>query len=161
MAAVANPYANLPLRIPEREWEAVRRYTTTFRPEDGSDPNIDQSPFGRYVDLWWAALIIGVREGRRSRPSDPSEWHDFTPAVVFNQDPWRIRQLELLALAEEGNTDVLDDPGKIISMANEYAATGIGILIDEMTGQTEPVWAVTSLFRSMVEREPRTSSADV
>lgn len=158
MAAVANPYANLPLRIPEREWEAVRRYTTTFRPEDGSDPDIDQSPFGRYVDLWWAALIIGVRDGRRSKPS---EWHDFTPAVVFNQDPWRIRQLELLALAEAGKTDVLDDPGQIISMANEYAATGIGILVDQMTGQTEPIWAVTSLFRSIAEQELRSARADV
>ena len=158
MAAVANPYSNLQLRIPEREWEAVRRFTTTFRPEDGSDPNIDQSPFNRYVDLWWAALIVGVREGRRSKPL---EWHDFTPAVVFNQDPWRIRQLELLALAEAGNTDVLDDPGQIISMANEYAATGIGILIDQMTGQTEPIWAVTSLFRSMAEQELRGARADV
>jgi hypothetical protein len=149
MVAVANPYANLQLRIPEHEWEAVRRFTTTFRPEDGSEPNIDQSPFNRYVDLWWAALIVGVREGRRSKPA---EWHDFTPAVVFNQDPWRIRQLELLALADAGDTDVLDDPGQIISMANEYAATGIGILIDQMTGQTEPIWAVTSLFRSMAEQ---------
>src|SRR5205809_120085 len=50
MAAVANPYANLQLRIPEYEWEAVRRFTTTFRPEDGSEPNIDQSPFNRYED---------------------------------------------------------------------------------------------------------------
>jgi hypothetical protein len=157
MAAVANPYVNLQLRIPEREWEAVRRFTTTFRPEDGADPNIDQSPFGRYVDLWWAALIVGVREGRRSKPS---EWHDFTPAVVFNQDPWRIRQLELLALAEAENTDVLDDPGQIISMANEYAATGIGILIDQMTGQTEPIWAVTSLFRSMAEQELKSGRAN-
>lgn len=148
MAAVANPYANLQLRIPKHEWESVRRFTTTFRPEDGSSPNIDHSPFNRYVDLWWAALIIGVREGRRSRPP---EWHDFTPAIVFNSDPWRIRQLELLALAEAGKTEILDDPGQVISMANEYAATGIGILIDQMTGQTEPIWAVTALFRSMTE----------
>lgn len=152
MEAVANPYANLQLRIPEREWDAVRRFTTTFRPEDGSAPNIDQSPFNRYVDLWWAALIIGIREGRRAKPS---EWHDFTPAVVFNQDSWRIRQVELLALAETNGTDVLDDPGQVIAIANEYAATGIGILIDQMTGQTEPIWAVTTLFRSLVERELR------
>src|SRR5690348_15873907 len=76
MTAVANPYANLQLRIPGHEWEAVRRFTNNFRPDDGSAPNIDQSPFNRYVDLWWAALIIGVREGRRSKPT---EWHDFTP----------------------------------------------------------------------------------
>lgn len=159
MAAVANPYANIQLRIPEHEWEAVRRFTMTFRDEEGAAPkDIDQSPFNRYVDLWWAALTIGVREGIRSKPS---EWHDFTPAVVFNQDPWRIRQLELLALAEAGNTDVLDDPGQVISTANEYAATGIAILIDRMTGQTEPIWAVTSLFRSMAEQELKNPRADL
>lgn len=157
MVAVANPYANLQLRIPELEWEAVRRFTTTFRPEDGSEPNIDQSPFNRYVDMWWAALLVGVREGRRSKPA---EWHDFTPAVVFNQDPWRIRQLELLAVAEAHSTDVLDDPGKVISMANEYAATGIEILVDRMTGQTEPIWAVTSAFQSMAEQELTGRRAD-
>ena len=147
--AAANPYVNVQLRIPAREWDAVRRFTATFRREDGSQPNIDQSPFARYVDLWWAALILGVREGRRSRPN---EWHDFTPAVVFNQDPWRIRQLELIALGEADGTDVLDDPGEVIAIANEYAATGIGILIDRMTGQTEPIWAVTSLLRSLAEQ---------
>lgn len=150
--AAANPYANVPLRIPAREWESVRRFTTTFRREDGSEPNIDQSPFTRYVDLWWAALILGVREGRRSRPS---EWHDFTPAVVFNQDPWRIRELELIALAETDGTEVLDDPGRVIAIANEYAATGISILIEQMTGQTEPIWAVTSLLRSLAEQDLR------
>lgn len=158
MAAVANPYANLQLRIPDHEWEAVRRFTTTFRPEDRSEPNIDRSPFNRYVDLWWAALIVGIREGRRSKPA---EWHDFTPAVVFNQDPWRIRQLELLALAETRGTGVLDDPGQVITIANEYAATGIQVLIDQMTGHTEPIWAVTSLFRSMAEQELRGGRAGV
>jgi hypothetical protein len=150
MATVANPYANLDLKIPEREWDSVRRFTTTFRPEDGSSADIDRSPFDRYVDLWWAALIIGVREGRRSQPND---WHTFVTGVVFNQDPWRVRQLELLALAETDGTDVLDDPGKVLAIANEYAATGIGVLIDQMTGQIEPIWAVTALFRSLGEKD--------
>jgi hypothetical protein len=148
--AIANPYANLQLRIPEREWEPVRRFTTTFRPEDGSAPDIDRSPFSRYVDLWWAGLILGVREDRRSRPTS---WHDFTPAVVLNSDPWRIRQLELIALAETNGTEVLDDPGQVITIANEFAATGIGTLIETMTGRTDPIWAVTGLFRNLGENE--------
>src|SRR5262249_19343652 len=130
MSATANPYANLELRIPEHEWDAVRRYTTTFRPEAGSAPGIDRSPFDRYVDLWWAALCLGVHEGRRSVPV---RWHTFVTGVVLNQEPWRIRQLELIAMAEEG-PDVLDETGKVISIANEYAAAGIPLLIDAMTG---------------------------
>lgn len=148
MATVANPYANLPLRIPEDEWTAVRRFTTTFRPEDRARPDIDRSPFDRYVDLWWAALCVGVREGRRSVSP---RWHDFVTGVVLNQDPWRIRHLELIALAETNDPAILEEPGKIIAMANEYAATGIPVLIDTMTGQTEPIWAVTKYFRTVVE----------
>ena len=147
MVAIANPYVNAPLRIPEHEWDAVRRLTTTFRPDDGTRPDIDRSPFENYVDLWWAALCLGVREGRKSVPQ---RWHEFVTGVVLNQDPWRIRHLELVALAEEGPT-VLDEPGKVITIANQYAATGIGVLIDTMTGQTEPIWALTSFLRSIVE----------
>jgi hypothetical protein len=148
MVIVANPYANLPLRIPLHEWEGVRRFTTTFRPEDGSKPDIDRSPFDRYVDLWWAALCVGVREGRLTKPV---EWHDFVTGVVLNQDPWRIRELELIALAEAQDPAVLEEPGRVIAIANEYAATGIPVLLDAMTGQTEPIWAATKLFRSMTE----------
>lgn len=147
MVAVANPYVNLPLRIPEHEWDAVRRFTTTFRPEDGSETDIDRSPFDRYVDLWWTAVCLGKREGRLSTPP---KWHDFVTGVVLSQDPWRIRQLELIAIAQKGPA-VLDEPGKVITIANEYAATGIITLIDAMTGQTEPIWALTSLLRSAVE----------
>jgi hypothetical protein len=147
MVAIANPYVNLPLRIPDHEWEAVRRFTTTFRPEDGKQTDIDRSPFNRYVDLWWAALGLGVRGGRTSTPP---KWHDFVTGAVLNQDPWRIRHLELIALAKEG-PGVLDEPGRVIGIANGYAAAGIATLIDTMTGQTEPIWALTNFLRSLVE----------
>ena len=148
MAVVANPYVNAQLRIPENEWESVRKYTMTFRSEDGSSADIDRSPFNRYIDLWWAALCLGVREGIKSTPSN---WHDFVTGVVLNQDPWRIRQLELIALAEEKDTKVLEEPGKVIDIANKYAATGIRMLVDTMTGLTEPIWALTGLLRSLAE----------
>lgn len=154
MVAIANPYANLELRIPDHEWDAVRRFTTTFREEDGSLSDVDKSPFGRYVDLWWAALCLGIHEGRKT---SPSKWHTYMTGVVFNQEPWRIRFLELVALAESGPS-LLEQPGEVIAMANGYAATGIPILIDAMTGQTEPIWAVTSLFRSTVEGLEGTSA---
>jgi hypothetical protein len=148
VAVVANPYVNAQLRIPENEWEAVRRYTSTFRKESGASSDIDQSPFDRYVDLWWTALCLGIREGIKSTPSS---WHNFVTGVVLNQDPWRIRHLELIALAEEGDVKVLEEPGKVIDIANKYAATGIRLLVDTMTGQTEPIWALTGLLRSLAE----------
>jgi hypothetical protein len=148
MAMLANPYSNLDLRIPEHEWDSVRRFTSTFRSEDGSAPDPDRSPFTRYVDLWWAALCLGVREGRTTTPE---KWHPFVTGVVFNQDPWRIRFLELVALGAKG-PQVLEQPGDVITVANGLAATGIPLLVDVMTGQTEPIWAVTGMFRSTLEQ---------
>jgi hypothetical protein len=43
----------------------------------------------------------------------------------------------------------------VIAIANEYAAAGMTLLIDTMTGQTEPIWALTSLLRSVVEETPQ------
>jgi hypothetical protein len=149
MVNVANPYSNLQLRIPKHEWEGVRRFTATFRDDSGAKPDIDRSPFNRYVDLWWAALCIGVGEDRATRPA---EWHDFVTGVVLNQDPWRIRELELIALAKTGDIGILEEPGRIIALGNEYAATGIPVLLDAMTGQTDPIWAVSMMFRRLAER---------
>lgn len=148
MATLANPYGNLPLRIPMNEWNIVRKLTTTFRPDDGSPTDIDRSPFDRYVDLWWAALCVGVREGRTSVPS---EWHEFVTGVVLNQDPWRIRQIELIALAKTQTPSVLEEPGRVIAIANEYSAAGMPLLLDAVAGHTEAIWAVTAFLRSLAE----------
>ena len=148
MITIANPYANLHLRIPEQDLSGFKRYTSTFRPTDGSKTDIDRSPFDRYVDLWWAALSVGVSEGRQSTPQ---KWHDFVTGVVLGQDPWRIRALELIAIAETENTEILDEPGQVIGIANGYAATGVPILLDAMTGQVDPIWAATAALRTRVE----------
>jgi hypothetical protein len=61
-------------------------------------------------------------------------------------------------VAEEG-PGVLEEPGKIVALANEYAATGITKLIDELTGRTEPVWALTNFIRSVVEEQAELTEA--
>ena len=132
------------------EWEAVRRLTTTFRQEGGSKSDPDKSPFGRYVDLWWAGLCLGVHEGRRTRPDG---WHKFNDGGVLSSDPWRISQLQLMAVGHTGGTEVLKDPGEVIAIANEFAATGLPILADAVTGKSLPIMAATELIRERCESE--------
>ena len=75
---------NQDLRIPLSEYDAVRRFTMTRTNDEGTkDP--DQSPFNRYVDLWWAALCIGAQENKRTTPA---KWHTFVRAgEVFAVEP--------------------------------------------------------------------------
>ena len=140
-----NPYVNLSLRIPEHDWEGVRRYTGTFRDDQGKSRDIDSAPFDRYVDLWWAALCLGVSMDRRQTVE---RWHDFVTGVVLNSEPWRIRQLELVALSQAEDASVLERHGEVINIANEFAAAGIVALLDGMAGSTQPIWSVSELYRS-------------
>jgi hypothetical protein len=140
---VVNPFQQSPLFVPVAELENVRRFTGTFREEGRAEPNIDRSPFTNYIDMWWSAMCIGVREDRRTTPS---EWHRFIDGNVLNSSPWRIAQLELLAIAIDG-AEALRDPNKIALMASEFAATGISILVDVMTGTSEPIWAVSNFLK--------------
>ena len=131
---------NQDLRIPSPEYESVKRFTMTRAGDDGSkDP--DQSPFNRYVDLWWTALCIGAQENKRTTPS---EWHTFVRAgEVLPSNPWRIFQLQLLGIGFTGSTEILRRPSELITLANELAATGLPLLIEEMVGKGIPIWAVT------------------
>ena len=141
---IANPYANLDLKIPKRYLEEFQTYTMTMRSDDGRPKDVDRSPFDRYVDLWWAAIGVGVCEGRLS---EIDEAHKFVTGVVLNQEPWRIIHLELLAIGHTGSVEVLKQPGKIIDIANGFAATGIPLLVDELVRKLEPIWDVSKHLR--------------
>lgn len=130
---------NLPLRIPAEHYDHVQRLTMTGRTR--KNVNRDNVPFARYLDIWWLALCIGIQEGRRT-PS--SEWHTFVRAgEVLPSNPWRILQLQLLAVSETNDTKILANPSEIIVMANEYAATGLPLVISEVLGSQIPIWAMT------------------
>ena len=135
---------NQDLRIPSSEYEAIRRFTMTKAGESGKkDP--DHSPFNRYVDLWWAALCVGAQESKQTKAA---AWHTFARAgEVLPSNPWRIFQLQLLGVGFTGSTEILRRPGNLISLANELAATGLPILIEEMVGKGIPIWAATDFLR--------------
>ena len=143
---VINPFATSELRIPEESWNDVRKFTSTFKPEEGAEPDLDRAPFRRYVDLWWAGLLIGINEGKRVE-NPPGGWHKFIDGVVLGTDPWRVFQLQLLGMAWKGDSSILAEPNRIIGIANEYAAHGIHVLLGVMVGQTEPVWPLGKELR--------------
>ena len=142
---------NQNLRFPEEYYERVTRYTMTKQSE--AERNRDNIPFERYVDIWWAALCIGVQEGRRTQV-DAKKWHTFVRAgEVLPSNPWRLFQLQLMAVGVTDSTDILSSPGEIINMANEFAATGLPILLEELVGSQAPIWAMTRFFEKKIGAE--------
>ena len=151
MEALISGLQNQGLRIPVEHLENVRRFAMTGQAE--GEKNRDNIPFERYVDLWWLALCVGIQEGRRTHV-EPKRWHQFVRAgEVLPSTPWRLLQLQLIAVGETGSTDILSKPGELITMANEYAATGIPFVLDAVLGSQVPIWAITSFFENRINSQ--------
>ncbi|MCY3805584.1 MAG: hypothetical protein OXG55_16705 [bacterium] len=92
-----------------------------------------RAAFPRQVDLWWYALGIGVVEGQRTPLPDRDRLVKFNDGGILESDPWRTTHLELLALAEEGQT-AATNASTVVQIANEYAITGCSVLTDSLRG---------------------------
>jgi len=152
MAYVTNPFQNLELRIPEAYRDEVDRFCQT-QPGGGTRPPPDDSPFERQIDIWFLAVCIGARKGKRTQVIRP---HRFITGELLSRDPYRIELLELLAVSYTDDPWILEKPSEIIDLANELAATGLAEIIDMLKGgSAKPIWNLTdSLVDLMPARSP-------
>jgi hypothetical protein len=97
------------------------------------------------IDMWWAALGLGVREGRRSALGEKPV--KFADGAILGSDPWRITHLGLLAIAEAGQA-VLDSPTEVVRIACEYAAAGSELLVEAMAGHARPMKPISTYLRA-------------
>jgi hypothetical protein len=140
-----NPYVGYDLLVPRQWHESYQRYT---RIGAGQSRDLDSAPFPRMVDMWWAALSIGVHLGQATPlGEDPAK---FETGAIFNSDPWRITHLGLFALSVSGE-EILDRPGEIIRLANTYAATGSDVLVTAMAGHAKPMKPLLARLRELCE----------
>ncbi len=123
-----NPFQNADLLIPDEFMAEVRDLTQTRVAADGSPSAPEDSPFPRYVDMWFAALLLGARRGSPLEPS--TKWHSFVTGQVLQGDRDRIAMLELVAIAHSGDAFIVRDPKKVIGLANGFAAAGMPELLE-------------------------------
>jgi len=153
MAYVTNPFQNLELRIPEAYRDEVDRFCQT-QPGGGTRPPPDDSPFERQIDIWFLAVCIGARKGKRTQVIKP---HRFITGELLSRDPYRIESLELLAVSYTDDPWILEKSSEIIDLANELAATGLAEIIDMLKGgSAKPIWNLTD---SLVDLMPARSSS--
>jgi len=139
MAYVTNPFQNLELRIPEAYRDEVDRFCQT-QPGGGTRPPPDDSPFERQIDIWFLAVCIGARKGKRTKIKS----YRFITGELLSRDPYRIESLELLAVSYTDDPWILERPSEIMDLANELAATGLAEIIDMLKdGSAKPIWNLT------------------
>ena len=74
--------------------------------------------------------------------------------TVLSSDPWRIDALMLLAIAATRDTTVVTEPGKVVSLANEYAAAGLGDVVDMLKdGDADAIYNLSDNLEALIGKE--------
>jgi len=103
------------------------------------------------VDMWFLALCIGAREGKKEDLSNV-KMHKFMDGTVLSSDPWRIDALMLLAISLTEDPAIVTEPGKIIHLANEYAAGGLADVIDMLKeGDADPIYNLSDNLEQVIK----------
>jgi dnd system-associated protein 4 len=109
------------------------------------DPNIEQSPFRTYKDVFMFAACLGYRRGSH-RQLPAGKKHTIRREVFAEND---FTLLKAMAIAATGDVDVLLHLGDILTIAEEYAHTGIHDLKAHLLDQRgRPLWNLVELLNS-------------
>lgn len=102
----------------------------------------EEAPYDQLTDVFVAAAAVGYRHGIKSPFIGGSQhvgfWHSL-------KDETDVVLLEAIAIAETGEIDVLADRRQVLDIAQEFANTGIGILLDSATSDMEDFVVSVSL----------------
>lgn len=102
----------------------------------------EDAPFNTYRDVFLAAACLGFENGRRE--TLPTNKKTQIRIDIFRDDGLAVMQA--IAIAETGNVEVLHDLGRVLTIAEEYAHSGIyelkARLLDE---RGRPLWNLVGL----------------
>lgn len=141
-----NPFAAARLEYPDTQKEYYQAYVRR-----SNSSRVDESPFPRMVDLWWAGLSLAVRNGASPVDLNPIATTHMIEGAIFDRDPWRIQFLRLIALHIKEDPDILTRPTEIIAMANGLAAAGVPGIVEMLTdGDEPPIWNLSNAVERLL-----------
>ena len=131
-----NPFAGIDLIAPIEHRDAYDHYC-----QRSGRTVIDQSPFPRMVDFWFAGLSMAARKGLRPVDLAKQQTFKFIEGSILDRDSWRVQSVMLIAIAIEDNVEVLSQPRRMMAIANGLAAVGIPEVVDMLKdGDQDPIW---------------------
>ena len=144
-----NPFANQAVHVPNAYHEDLRHYSSTFNTGEDRASGREETPFDRYIDFWLLAAALGASEGRYT-PIEPGDRKRFIGGSVFQRDLPAIEFLLLLAISHAEDPFIVNEPRKVLDIAEGYATTGIPMIKDMMnTGHLTPQ---QNLTRRLIKR---------
>ena len=150
MTQYYNPFAGMYLVYPVEQEPEYHKYCQT-----GGRKPIDQSPFGRMVDLWFAGLSVATRKGLSSIDLSGKKTSNMIQGAIFDgKDSWRVQFLMLVAIAMEDDVVVVERPNRMMSIANGLAAAGVPYVVEMLQGGDQlPIWNLTDALESILQSD--------
>ena len=136
MQQYPNPFAGIDLIAPIEQRDFYDQYCQT-----GGHGSVDQSPFPRMIDFWFAGLTIAARE--KLKPTDlvKQKTFKFHEGSVFDSDSWRVQTVMLVAIAVDGSVEIVGEPHRMMNIANGLAAAGVPQIVELLReGEQDPIW---------------------
>jgi len=144
-----NPFANIDIHLPNAYWQDVRRFSRTGGADEPGKGDPAEIPFNRYIDFWTLAACVGI--GQNSFVSlEQGEKHRFITGSVLQGDLQRIELLMLLSIAHTGDPFIVNQPRKIVEIAEGYAAGGFPTILEMLREGHLP--AAQNLTRSLLRK---------
>lgn len=146
-----NPFAGTRLVYPAEQQDSYRQYCQPSGASGG-----DSSPFPIMPDLWFAGLSFAARN--KLKPVDLTGRRTISLArgSIFDSgsDSWRVQIVMLVAIAVEGNVEVVVDPNHMMRIANRLAAAGVPHIVRMLEdGSDEPIWNLSDALEQLLTEE--------
>ena len=146
-----NPFVGIDLRAPIEHRGYYDRYCQT---QSTGPTLIDQSPFPRMVDFWFAGMSIAARKQLKVVKISDSETFKFHEGSVFDGDSWRVQAIMLVAIAIEDDIEVVGNPRRMLGIANGLAAAGIPDIVEMLrVGDQDPIWNLSDALDDILRLE--------
>lgn len=144
-----NPFRNMTIISPVTQQEDYDHYCQT-----GQRTKVDTSPFPRKVDLWFAGLSLAARKNLQPIDLTKEKTVSIISGDIFSTDGWQAQAIMLIAIAVEGEVEVVLEPRRMMDIANGLAAVGVGQIIKMLNeGPQRPIWNLSDAFEKLLQSD--------
>ena len=121
--------------------------------QTGGRTSVDQSPFPRMIDLWFAGLSIAARQKLQPIDLSKQETFKFHEGSILDSDSGRVQMVMLVAIAVAGGLEIVGEPRRMIAIANGLAAVGVPNVVEMLCdGNQAPIWNLSDALDEMLRK---------
>ena len=108
------------------------------------------------VDFWFAGLALGARKGLDPVDLSKQNTFKFIEGSIFDRDSWRVQAMMLIAIAIEGNVEIVGEPRRMMAIANGLAAAGVPHVVEMLKdGDQDAIWNLSEGLDGLLGKKGR------